>query len=76
MPLDGVNGFERNLMNGSLSVAVNSPINFAGVSGSVDPNPAVPAGGPSTWVLVAGALLILGYSLAAGLGSNRRQPSV
>jgi hypothetical protein len=64
------------ILLGMVLVAVNSPINFAGVSGSVDLNPAVPAGGPSTWVLVAGALLILGYSLAAGLGSNRRQPSV
>jgi len=58
LPLDGVNGLDRDITTGDLSVAVNSPINFAGDTGSVTIPVPVPIGGPwlgAVFVLLAGA---------------------
>ena len=54
LPLDGVNGIDRNLTTGALTVAVNSPINFAGETGSANASPAVPSFGWSARLFVVG----------------------
>jgi hypothetical protein len=65
LPLDGVNGLDRSLTTGDLTLAVNSPTNFAGATGSVTLPAPVPLGGPLVWltlVLLAGAGVRLGRS--------------
>lgn len=76
LPLDGVNAIDRDITNGDLSVAVNSPINFAGETGSVTvPGPVeVPIGSPwpgAVLVLAVGATLLAlrRRRLSGGAGS-------
>jgi len=66
LPLDGVNGLDRNLTTGNLAIAVNSPINFAGESGSVTLPAAVPSS--SFWVQTLVVGLCVGAVLLRGRG--------
>lgn len=63
LPTDGLHAFARDITSGALTVAVNSPTNFPGVSGSVSPPPPVPLAAP--WLL--GSVLA-----CAGLFAARR----
>ena len=63
LPVDGVNALDRNLTTGDLTVAINSPINFAGESGSVGLPVAVPMVGrifPVLVIALFGVLHVLG----------------
>lgn len=73
LPSDGVHGLERVGFTGSNFVAaVNSPINFAGVSGSVS-IPPVPTGTPLAVVVGLGGALI-GSGLVALRRARRATP--
>jgi hypothetical protein len=67
LPTDGILSLNRNGTTGT-----NSPTNYAGVSGSVDASPNVPAA--STWGLVA--MLVLLAAGGAALITRRAKPAV
>ncbi len=65
LPLDGVQGLDRDPGAGTLGVAVNSPINFAGETGSVTVPPAVPGlGAPIAIGFVVGLAVLGGIRLS------------
>lgn len=55
LPTDGLNALARDIDTGALTVAVNSPINFANEAGSVVPPPQVSTGLP--WLVVSAVAL-------------------
>jgi hypothetical protein len=60
LPTDGINSIQRDLQTGMTTVGVNSPINFAGQSGTVNAATAVPAADPLVLTTIALALLGIG----------------
>jgi hypothetical protein len=60
LPTDGIDSIQRDLQTGTQTVGVNTPINFAGQSGTVNAATAVPAGAPLVLIPMAIALVGIG----------------
>jgi hypothetical protein len=61
LPTNGIDSIQRDLQTGTTTVGVNSPINFANQSGTVNAAPAVPAAAPL--VLIAMAIALVGIGI-------------
>jgi hypothetical protein len=59
LPLDGFNSLDRNLQTGALTAMANSPINFAGGTGTVTVSP-IPVATPLAWLVLVGGLAAVG----------------
>ena len=60
LPTDGVHSLQRDLQTGTTTVAANTPINFAGQSGTVNAATPVPAAAPLVLIAMAIALVGIG----------------
>jgi hypothetical protein len=60
LPTDGIDSIQRNLQTGVTTVGANSPIDFAGQSGTVNAATVVPAAAPLVLTTIALALLGIG----------------
>jgi hypothetical protein len=63
LPTNGIDSLQRDLQTGTTTVAVNTPINFAGQSGTINvaPATAVPAAAPL--VLIPTAIALIGIAV-------------
>jgi len=71
LPTDGVHSIERDLDTQALTVIVNSPTNFAGVTGSVGLPTPVPTGHLAAWIVLS----LLGGTVAWQLHAQTRRAS-
>jgi hypothetical protein len=60
LPTDGINSLQRDLQTGTTTVGANTPINFAGQSGTVNAATPVPAAAPLVLIPTAIALIGIG----------------
>jgi len=63
LPTNGIDSLQRDLQTGMTTVGVNSPINFAGQSGTVNATTVVPAAAPLVLIPMAIALIGIGAVL-------------